>query len=337
MNVKIKYDLHTIKILKITTLISFFFFATAILVPNLLKGNVFAIYYFLFGFYIGGGVFIFSFLNLISGIFYVKRLRKHGYEVPHNRKDYDNRLEQLPRQTEDMANTTFWWCGAIGIIYMVIFLLGELWNTGYYVSWCFMKDNAVVITFFLAIFDLLWLVVGIRYWRQRNNELFRDDVEVDPARKERWPLELAIVLGLIMLVFTCVAKTSGQSMTRYIFASYVATDHNLVCDIRETLENELLDSEDEVQTEQLRTILKQGVYLTEFDTSDLPCVKRVKESLGFDSFEAVNARFRVADGDAKVYVTMEGETVVVTLENPISKVKEPLVAKGVPGERPVIR
>lgn len=52
-------------------------------------------------YFCSGPALFYSVYQLISGFSYLRRLQKHGYEIPENKKDYDSLLELLPHQADE--------------------------------------------------------------------------------------------------------------------------------------------------------------------------------------------------------------------------------------------
>ena len=101
---KIKYDRRTTKVLLITTIVSLLLFLTGIIVMYFEITGLALL--FLFGIYAGGGLLIYSLLNLVCAVCYFRRLKMHGYEVPYDRNRYGNDLKNVPN-SYDSGNISF--------------------------------------------------------------------------------------------------------------------------------------------------------------------------------------------------------------------------------------
>ncbi|GEM_PF-5972903 len=214
----IKYDMRTKKVLLISMIAALLLFAAGFIVMWFEIMGLELL--FLFGIYVGGGLFICSALNFVASLCYFKRLKRHGYEIPYNRKDYGNDLRNLPVSADadkeipqDSKESRI-----LGIFYGVTYLLSTAWNIYYIVSWYrYVNGNAVFLLCVQIILDLVWIIEAIILYGQMDSKKYRDDVEADLSKKERTSIEKGLLTGLIILVMTIFVKSMAVNMSEYVY------------------------------------------------------------------------------------------------------------------------
>lgn len=224
---KIKYDKRMITVLWITAGVSLAFFLVALVVMYLEIAGMELV--FLFGVYVGGGVLIYALINLVFATCYCKRLRRHGYIVPDDRMQYDNHLENLPRtgvvgQDIDLTGQDSRESIRLAVMHLVVFVDANIWNLYYYIHWHrYVKDTAVIFLWVQIFLDLVWGISALGYFRQRNPQTFRDDVEMDITRKKRTSMEEGVLAGIVVLSLTILVKIMAVEMTAAIYRSLQET------------------------------------------------------------------------------------------------------------------
>lgn len=216
---KIKYDLKTNKILLITTIVSAVIFLLAIIGIFIeIQGTEIAV---LFALYIGGGLFLFSALNLFAGVCYIRRLKLHGYEIPYNKNEYNDDLRNVPcNKEQNTISDVNKGSRLLSRVYFAVFILAGIWNTYYIVHWYHLiKDNSVFLLVIQIILDLWWLILSIKCYKQTNNKKYKDDVELNFDKKERIPIENGIILCVILLCTTILSKVIAYNMSDYVMRS----------------------------------------------------------------------------------------------------------------------
>ncbi len=155
----------------------------------------------------------FEWVQYFDCIFYFKRLKRFGYQIPDRKSDYGGLLENLPSEENmitDKKNVVHDETNSKESIILavicwgiaIIFLLMALW-LWYRFGWI---DGIIVIC--LAIYGiiiLVWTGMGIFYWRQRRQDRYRDDVGGDESRKPRVQLVSGIAIILMLFFFTNMA------------------------------------------------------------------------------------------------------------------------------------
>jgi len=155
--------------------------------------------------FIGSPLVIALWVYYVDCVFYLKRLHRHGYEIPERKKDYDDKqLSQLKRiegeqkgiTKESVVLAVICWIIAVGLAMRAV------------VFWWEYRTIQDMVMFCMVVFGMLvvcWIVFGICYWRQRLNSKFRDDVEPDTERK----LRVSVSCGLGFIVFMVFLNNIG--------------------------------------------------------------------------------------------------------------------------------
>ena len=147
---------------------------------------------------------------LLSAKFYFIRLRAYGYEIPENKKTYGNNLNNLPK-------TLFAKHSRIGMwMYFAFFVLFLVVDVMYLIKWHFMKDICTFLFTVCLVLDIVWLILAVIMWRQRNTEKYRDDVECDKTRKERLNLENIIVFAIFWAIVCALVSNLAVTTTKYM-------------------------------------------------------------------------------------------------------------------------
>lgn len=177
----------------------------------------------------------------------------------------------------------------------------------------------------VSIIDVVLSVYCVTFFRQTNEKRYKDDVELDADRKNRMPLVEGVLTIFILLVLSGAGKHTAHSMTNYVFRSRVSTDITMVQSIQRSLvtayvifENQSKDASWEKRKDELI----HGVDITTWGVPEDEFQMEVANMLGISDFSQLKGDFYNADGEAIVYVQIEGHTLKVELKNPIDKAKE---------------
>lgn len=147
-----------------------------------------------------------TWMEFIRSILYIRRLKKYGYEIPVYKKSYSSDLCQLNRvQKCDMQSE----CCNIGSLVLSLVADGILacvviGAIMFYCQYSGMGDLKYFGMKASVPLYLLWFFLAWKYWRQRSNDKYRDDVEIDNDRKVRKSVEdgiLEIVVFLYITIF----------------------------------------------------------------------------------------------------------------------------------------
>lgn len=313
---KIKYDRLTNKILLIVTIISGLFAIMGILCLFIeLEDSGLLV---LAGLYLGGGLFLFSGLNLLEGLCYTHRLKLHGYEVPYNKRDYNNNLRNVPcNQIQNKKESGKRESGLLFLIFISIWLIANIWNIYYVTHWYrYVDTTATFLLCMQTVFDLYWLISAIVFFRQMNMEKYRDDVETDDARKERTPVEKGIFHCAVMLVLMVIIKTMIVNASDYIFHSRAEHDQAFL----ETMQGQIsmaIQEETLIRDSVSYQKMTEGCYLSDWGEPEDEFSRFVAESLGLSDFSELEDKIYNSDGKPEVYVKIDEGKVYIRMDNPV--------------------
>jgi len=329
----IRYDKHQCKQSFICTIVFFalavfssviVYFGDVIEFSDLLMIIVLLVYL------CSGPALLYSVYQLLSGISYLKRLKKHGYEVPENKKDYDSLLELLPHQeqevdedTKEMCNKTSLALGIGSLITLLVLFGIDVWFVAEWYS--YYKSEIIFVLSLISVIDVVLLVYCIIFLRQKDEKRYKDDVEIDENRKNRMPLVEGILTIFILLVLSGAVKHTAHSMTNYVFKARVSADIETVQNIRQSLVTTYVlteAKETDALWEERKNELMQGVDITTWGVPEDEFQKEVANIIGISDFTQLKEDFRTSDGDAIVYVQIVEDVLRVELKNPIDKVQE---------------
>lgn len=163
---------------------------------------------------------------------YLKRLKRHGYEIPNDKRHFSCNLELLPRDgtsiksvensRESWLLTTLCLVCFFVVVAIMTYYIGDFWNRWKHV-W-YIAEETVVVGFMFAVMLItafLWLVGVFVYWNQRRCDKYRDDVETDDSRKVRRQLADGIIIVIFMLAVTLYVISCAVSMADYAMNSRV--------------------------------------------------------------------------------------------------------------------
>lgn len=328
----IRYDLRQKKILVILTLVSLCMMVAGLLIA-FLKFEALEVICPLLDI-VGFVMLIYCGLNALSANIYLKELKSHGFEVPYDKRVYDSRMDKLPRDQKiyDMASTEGVGCCQdsinLAIIYAIIFACLLAWDVWFYNRWSIVYEKNV--TIFLVIFDFVWLIYAIRFYRQADNAKYRSAVELDNKRVARIAFTRGIAYVFIIGVITFLVKNTAFSMTEYVYRSRLAMEQNFICDIQNSFAASYKELEDGAA---ITAELSKGIELC---SSDLPAgefYKHVANGLMLDSLAGVKEKLRISPDTASIIVKLEDGKVVVYYKNPAKYVDQFIKSDGKANER----
>ena len=322
---KIKYDKRTIKVLLITTFASLVLFLAGMIVMYFEITGLALL--FLFGIYAGGGLLIYSLLNLVCAVCYFRRLKMHGYEVPYDRNSYGNDLKNVPNSCDsessiDISNQRSKESVILAIFHFMVFVFTNVWNICYIIHWYkYVEDNAVFLLCVQIILDLGWLIAAIVYFRQRDNEKYRDDVELDLSKKERSGIEKGILTGLVVLAVTVFIKAMVVNMADYVFHARQAKDQSIIEDIQSCISAAYFDmNQNDASTLQSCDSYLQmvkGCYISEWSKPQDVFASDIAKMLEISDYSELADEFAASEGRAQIYVEISNDKVYVALKNPL--------------------
>ena len=320
--VRIKYDKQSMKILMGTFIVAMLLLVIGIVLLSMkVSGTEIFI---LLTLYLGGVLAVFSLAGLLAGFLYMKRLKKYGYEIPVKKSDYDEKIENLPKTSEAEGTSLFsvhskWSCRACVLLFFFFLILDVL----YYVKWKFMGDGSLFVLCFF--FYLIWLIFALALKKQSNGKKYRDDVEPDASRKERWSLEQVVFTMFVLFLLSLYANYTAHSMTEYIFRTWIDHDLDQVKIVGRGVMGTILEYQDENEMMLCKDTyekLCEGVDITTWGVPQDELQTMLADSMGIDDFSLLCDDFRLSDGDAQVFVKIAGENVTVRLLNPIKELEK---------------
>ena len=156
--------------------------------------------------------------DYIQAVFYLKRLRRNGFEVPERKTDFDKRINMLKRTVpgKEKTDAVTWdsvilavvsWMIAAGIFVRALFF------------WRQYQAIQDAVTFCLFVFGLIivcWIVAGRCYWIQRQNSKYRDDVDIYSEHKIRVNLVSGIWFILLMAILCNIGILFMDNGIKYV-------------------------------------------------------------------------------------------------------------------------
>lgn len=323
-DVRIKYDKQSMKVLKGTSIVATILFIVGIVLMFMeINGTEILM---LFALYIGAGLSVACYGNLVAGWLYMKRLKCYGYQLPEKKRDYDGIIKNLPKITDVKEISLFgrhsiWGAGVCIFIFAVFFVLDMV----YFLQWKFMGENCKAVFVLCFFFYLVWIVLALVLTKQSNKDKFRDDVETDTTRKERWSLEQILFTMIILCLLSLGVNHTAYSMTKYIFYGCIDHDMEQADMVRKSVIDAITQCKDEYGTvtcQETYAKLCEGVDITTWGVPKDELQALMAETMSVEDFSLLRDDYKLSDGDAKVFVKITDEKVTVRLLNPVKEVSK---------------
>lgn len=179
----------------------------------------------LFGYIMAPIVAVVCWIKFVECCWYFKRLRKYGYEIPNKKEKYSYMLKYLPREKILQSKNKGYSAESMILAGIIIFIgmstvAGGVWLL---LKYLFLGNDAWFIFGMICFMALGWIVAGIFFWRQRNNQKYKDDVEPDSTRKSRKHLANQLIPILIGMAITAGGILILQQMAEIIYRSRIAS------------------------------------------------------------------------------------------------------------------
>ncbi len=188
---------------------------------------------------------------------YLKRLEQYGFPLPKSKKDFGNDLEQLAcsegsrygmqkpaEATRDgavdvivnatvnsavnaTADATPMECKESKILAFLswgIFLAMVGFTIFYFIRFSHVWENVGFLGYVSIFIALAWGLFGAGYYRQKNPEKYRDDVDFKSPKKERKQLVEGVVTIIFLAGITLFAASNIYSMSKYVERSVEARE-----------------------------------------------------------------------------------------------------------------
>lgn len=321
---KISFDKRIVKSVGIISIVSFIMFFSAMIITETSggrtdEGAVFlalAAYFFC-------DVFLITFIIYIVGKIYLIRLKNYGYEVPNDRREYDKKLTNLPKdekvykkivKNQGARNK---WSVWLALIHFLVLLTCVIFNICLYIEWKFLRDVGVFITE-LCVLDCFWLILTIYYFRQGDNSKYRDAFELDEDKKKRVCFPYGLMLLAVVAIATIFAKMQAFNTMKYMLKTFESEDLATLNTIRAAVAEEYKESPE--------ALSEKSYILTDMDKPEGEFWTNVAEVLGISNYKELADKIRVADGKPKIEIRIDDDNVVVIeLKNPHKKVKTEMI------------
>ncbi len=181
---------------------------------------------------------------------YLKRLEQYGFPLPENKKDFGNDLEQLAcsegsrygmvdgivnatvnsavNATEDATvdgiPTECKESKILAFLSWGIFLAMVGFTIFYFIRFSHVWENVGFLGYVSIFIALAWGLFGAGYYRQKNPEKYRDDVDFKSPKKERKQLVEGVVTIIFLAGITLFAACNIYSMSKYVERSVEARE-----------------------------------------------------------------------------------------------------------------
>lgn len=178
------------------------------------------------GFYFFPYIAIASWYLYLDSLFYLKRLKRYGYEIPNVKKQYKCGLVDLERVECDTPKPDSWSKESVILSAIALLVaLGFLGNTiAYWIKITVFWHGALYLLYdslLLLGVVICWLIGSFYYWRQRKRVKYKDDVELDPNRKTRVHLMKGLVTIIVCLVVSLVFVDLVEDFSELSYRSRV--------------------------------------------------------------------------------------------------------------------
>ena len=167
---------------------------------------------------IGSPLVIALWAEFLNCVFYLKRLRRNGYELPRQKKDYDRLISNLPLNKSDFKETeqinkpsivlaVICWLVSFGLLVRAVVFWMKYQSVG---------DIARICIIIFGVMCVCWIAVGICYWFQRLNNKYRDDVNIQSEHKIRVHFLSGIGFIVLMLFLSGMCVTLMDQGVKYV-------------------------------------------------------------------------------------------------------------------------
>ncbi len=221
---KIKYDMQELKLVKIIAIVMTVISITDIIIVTFFPEILDMCHEVLMAVISLGAMFfpistVAMWLYELEIYCYLYRLKKHGYSVVERKKDYGQRLENVPRnasvklEERNKGSLILSYIAFVGMSVPILF--------GMYLV---KRYNIILgdMVFFLCVLLILcgmWLIFALQMRKQSNNKVYRDDVETDESKKVRMEFVRGIVSIAVYFVAMSYIFLMMKTMLDYVMQS----------------------------------------------------------------------------------------------------------------------
>ena len=159
---------------------------------------------------------------------YLKRLERYGFPLPESKKDFGNDLEQLACSEGSrygmQTPAEFKESKILAFLSWGIFLAMVGFTIFYFIRFSHVWENVGFLGYVSIFIALAWGLFGAGYYRQKNPEKYRDDVDFKSPKKERKQLVEGVVTIIFLAGITLFAACNMYSMSKYVERSVEARE-----------------------------------------------------------------------------------------------------------------
>lgn len=145
---------------------------------------------------------------------YLNRLKKYGLPIPENKKDYCYSLSKLADSNESqygvskMELVEFRENRILACMSWIMMLIVAGHTISYYICFWHVRENIRILGFICIAITFVWGLLGRFFYKQRNPEKYRDDVNFRSAKKKRVQFVGGLAIIIILVGITLVSGSS---------------------------------------------------------------------------------------------------------------------------------
>lgn len=164
---------------------------------------------------------------------YLKRLEKYGFPLPENKKDFGSDLEQLacsvgstyadyertgqiPAESKESK--------ILACLSWVITFAMAGYTIFYFIRFSHVWENVGFLGYVCIFITVVWNLIGLHYYKQKNPEKYRDDVDFKSPKKVRKHLVEGVVTIIFLAGITLFGALNIYSMSKYVERSVEAQE-----------------------------------------------------------------------------------------------------------------
>jgi len=253
-------------------------------------------------------LFVISLFSCIDSYFYLRELVKRGYIIPESKHDYEGIISNLPKNPDFISNTEASLqnitnegrnkesliLASLSFILSVVIVIITI---GFYEEWYFANIWDVLVVFIFAI--LYWIVSGLVFCRQANNEKYKDRLDLESNKKIRASLGGGLTYVFLMGGFTLLCVAAFMSLMKFIIKNRIATDMARLDNCKYICQEIYDEKKDFIESDWKETYEAMesgdGLDLMELDGYDDLFKKEFLKKKGFMDFREFRESIRIND------------------------------------------
>lgn len=312
----IRYDTHIVKMLCYTWISCIAFavllFGVLQLMDNLPAGLAAAFICLLYALIPTGSL---TALLWADGKLYLRELKKNGYLVPEHRKEY-RVLQALPRveacsEISGERDRGFLLFGYLSITLFCIF--------AFFIARLFLKwnyANASWQILLIALPDIIWLFMSLRFYLYSNNRKYRNETLPKPNLKRRPSFFENTCLVLLLIGLSLGTIISANSMLRYTTNAKVSSDIAF-CQEMQKLAQGVYDENAVCREPEWLNALEQlenGVDMLSLTDTDNLFLQVLLNRSGYSTWEELQEQVHLKD--TEIIIRREADGMRLEYQNP---------------------